>query len=96
LRARQRPALTSTRVRSWPWHPPKLHQYGGGAFVIRFTIRAAQAHFFGHRQRLLQALLEIPEKMNTVLKQADNIQNIAKQYQQYHNILFMGRGVIIR
>jgi len=44
-------------------------------------------------QRLLQALLEIPEKMNTVLKQADNIQNIAKQYQQYHNILFMGRGV---
>jgi glutamine---fructose-6-phosphate transaminase (isomerizing) len=44
-------------------------------------------------QRLLQSLLEIPEKMNMVLKQNDNIRNIAKQYQQYHNILFMGRGV---
>jgi glucosamine--fructose-6-phosphate aminotransferase (isomerizing) len=44
-------------------------------------------------QRLLQGLLEIPEKMNEILKQTDSIQNIAKQYQQYHNILFMGRGV---
>jgi glucosamine--fructose-6-phosphate aminotransferase (isomerizing) len=44
-------------------------------------------------QRLLQSLLEIPEKMNAVLKQNNAIENIAKQYQQYHNILFMGRGV---
>ena len=44
-------------------------------------------------QRLLQSLLEIPEKMNIILKQNDNIKNIAKQYQQYHSILFMGRGV---
>jgi len=44
-------------------------------------------------QRLLQSLLEIPEKMNEVLKQSEIIKNIAKQYQQYHNILFIGRGV---
>jgi glucosamine--fructose-6-phosphate aminotransferase (isomerizing) len=44
-------------------------------------------------QRLLQSLLEIPEKMNVILKQNEDIRNIAKQYQQYHNILFMGRGV---
>lgn len=44
-------------------------------------------------QRLLQSLLEIPEKINAILKQDDAIANIAKQYQQYQNILFMGRGV---
>jgi glucosamine--fructose-6-phosphate aminotransferase (isomerizing) len=44
-------------------------------------------------QRMLQALLEIPEKMNEVLKQNDEIKNIAKQYIKYHNILYIGRGV---
>jgi glucosamine--fructose-6-phosphate aminotransferase (isomerizing) len=42
---------------------------------------------------MLQALLEIPEKMNEVLKQNDEIKNIAKQYIKYHNILYIGRGV---
>ena len=37
--------------------------------------------------------MEIPEKMNIVLKQNDAIKQIADNYQQYHNILFMGRGV---
>ncbi len=44
-------------------------------------------------QRLLAALLEIPEKMNAVLKQADQIKKIAGKYQSYENILFMGRGI---
>ena len=44
-------------------------------------------------RRLLQPLLEIPEKMNTVLKQADNIKKIAEEYKSYKSILFMGRGV---
>ncbi len=44
-------------------------------------------------QRMLQALLEIPEKMNEVLKQADTIKKIADEYSKYQNILFMGRGV---
>lgn len=44
-------------------------------------------------QRLLQSLLEIPEKMNAVLKQSDAIKKIADEYQSYENILFMGRGV---
>jgi len=44
-------------------------------------------------QRMLQALLEIPEKMNIILKQNDDIKKIADQYQSYKNILFMGRGI---
>ena len=44
-------------------------------------------------QRLLQSLMEIPKKMNTILKQNDTIKNIAQQYLQYQNILFLGRGV---
>ena len=44
-------------------------------------------------QRILQGLMEIPEKMNEILKQNDAIKNIAGQYQQYHDILFIGRGI---
>lgn len=44
-------------------------------------------------QRLLQALLEIPAKMQAVLKQAEDIKRIAKKYSRYSNILFLGRGV---
>jgi glucosamine--fructose-6-phosphate aminotransferase (isomerizing) len=44
-------------------------------------------------QRILQGLLEIPEKMNEILKQVEQIKKIAEQYQNYKNILFMGRGV---
>ena len=44
-------------------------------------------------QRLLQGLLEIPEKMNEILKQADSIKHIAESYKNYKDILFIGRGV---
>ena len=40
----------------------------------------------------MQSLMEIPKKMNTILKQNDTIKNIAQEYQQYQNILFFGRG----
>lgn len=44
-------------------------------------------------QRILQSLLEIPEKMNEILKRNNEIKEIAEKYQKYGNILFMGRGV---
>jgi glucosamine--fructose-6-phosphate aminotransferase (isomerizing) len=44
-------------------------------------------------QRLLSALLEIPEKMNEILKKDEAIKKIADVYKNYHSILFMGRGV---
>ncbi len=44
-------------------------------------------------QRVLQALLEIPEKMNLVLKQNDAIKKIAEDCKNYKDVLFLGRGV---
>jgi glucosamine--fructose-6-phosphate aminotransferase (isomerizing) len=44
-------------------------------------------------QRMIQALLEIPEKMNIILKQNEEIKEIAEKYRNYKNILFIGRGV---
>ena len=43
-------------------------------------------------QRLIQSFLEIPGKMQEILKQNDAIKSIAQEYKQYHNILFLGRG----
>jgi glucosamine--fructose-6-phosphate aminotransferase (isomerizing) len=44
-------------------------------------------------ERLLQALLEIPEKMTEILKLNDEIKNIAEKYKDYKDILFIGRGI---
>ena len=44
-------------------------------------------------ERLLQSLLQIPEKMNEVLKQSDNIKILAEKYKNYSDFLFLGRGV---
>ena len=44
-------------------------------------------------QRILQSLLEIPEKINEILKNSDNIKLLADKYKNYPNFLFMGRGV---
>ncbi|MDR3643052.1 MAG: glutamine--fructose-6-phosphate transaminase (isomerizing) [Candidatus Doudnabacteria bacterium] len=44
-------------------------------------------------KRLLQALLEIPEKMNEILKQDAAIKKIAESYKDYKSILYIGRGV---
>ena len=44
-------------------------------------------------KRMLESLLQIPAKMNEILKQADEIKAIAKKYAQYKNFFFLGRGV---
>jgi glucosamine--fructose-6-phosphate aminotransferase (isomerizing) len=44
-------------------------------------------------QRILQSLLEIPEKMTAILKQADSIKQIALSYKDFKSVLFIGRGV---
>ncbi len=47
----------------------------------------------GTGQRILQALLEIPDKMNKILEQQASIQTIAQKYARYTNCYFLGRGV---
>ena len=44
-------------------------------------------------ERLLNALLEIPEKMKLVLEQNDKIKAIAEKYKDYKNCIFLGRGI---
>ncbi len=44
-------------------------------------------------QRLIKALLEIPEKMNQALEQNEDIKKIAEKYKDYKDFLFLGRGV---
>jgi len=44
-------------------------------------------------ERLLHALLEIPDKMKLVLEQNDQIKTIAEKYLNYKNCIFLGRGI---
>ncbi|MBI5222308.1 MAG: glutamine--fructose-6-phosphate transaminase (isomerizing) [Candidatus Magasanikbacteria bacterium] len=44
-------------------------------------------------QRLIRALLEIPEKMNKILEQSAAIKELAGKYKNYKDFLFLGRGV---
>src|SRR3989339_58206 len=44
-------------------------------------------------QRLLNALLEIPKKMDQILAQGEKIKKIALKYKDYTNFLYLGRGI---
>jgi glucosamine--fructose-6-phosphate aminotransferase (isomerizing) len=44
-------------------------------------------------ERLLNALLEIPEKMKMVLSQNDKIKAVAEKLKNYTNCIFLGRGI---
>ncbi|MBT4120571.1 MAG: glutamine--fructose-6-phosphate transaminase (isomerizing) [Candidatus Magasanikbacteria bacterium] len=44
-------------------------------------------------QRLIKALLEIPEKMNSILKQTDEIKKIAEKYKDSRDFMYLGRGI---
>lgn len=44
-------------------------------------------------QRVLQALLEIPKKMEKILAQKDRIKSLAEKYKNYKNFLYLGRGI---
>jgi len=44
-------------------------------------------------ERILKAMLEIPEKMNKILSQSDKIKMIAEKYKDTKNMMFIGRGV---
>src|SRR3989338_3383462 len=44
-------------------------------------------------ERIIQSLLEVPEKMNEILKQSDQIKVLAEKYKNYPNLFFLGRGI---
>ncbi|MFA6424105.1 MAG: glutamine--fructose-6-phosphate transaminase (isomerizing) [Candidatus Magasanikbacteria bacterium] len=43
--------------------------------------------------RLLNALLEIPDKMKIVLEQNEKIKALAEKYKNYKNCIYLGRGI---
>jgi glucosamine--fructose-6-phosphate aminotransferase (isomerizing) len=65
------------------------------AILLLYALEFGRLHHttVGTGQRILQSLLEIPEKMNEVLKQSDQIKLIAEKYKNYPDFLFLGRGV---
>lgn len=44
-------------------------------------------------ERLIQGLLEIPKKMETIFAQAENIKSLAEKYKDSSDFLFLGRGI---
>lgn len=44
-------------------------------------------------QRLLKALLEVPEKMNKILEQSGEIEKMADKYKDFSDALYLGRGI---
>jgi len=44
-------------------------------------------------QSLIDQLIEVPEKIKTILAQSQAIEDIAEKYKDKHNFLYLGRGV---
>ncbi len=80
---------------------PELAVASTKAYANMFAILLLYALEFGrlhntnqaNGQAILQSLLEIPEKMNQILKNSDSIKNLADKYKNHPNFLFLGRGI---
>ena len=46
---------------------------------------------FADGRRIVQALKQLPEQVESIIQQADSIKNIAKKYVDYEHMLFLGR-----
>jgi glucosamine--fructose-6-phosphate aminotransferase (isomerizing) len=60
-------------------------------YALKFG-RTRQASL-GTGQRILNAMLEIPDKMMVILSQSDQIKELAKKYLRFKDFYFLGRGV---
>ncbi|MBU0546304.1 glutamine--fructose-6-phosphate transaminase (isomerizing), partial [Patescibacteria group bacterium] len=80
---------------------PELAVASTKAYVNMVTILLLYALQFGRLnrvspatgQRLLNALMEIPDKMKKILEQSENIKKLAEKYKNYKDFLFLGRGI---
>jgi len=80
---------------------PELAVASTKAYTSMIAIMLLYALQFGRLQRvslgtgkkLINALLEIPTKIDQILKTSASIKKLAKKYSQYQNFLFLGRGV---
>lgn len=44
-------------------------------------------------QEMIEHLLEIPKKMTEILKNSEEIKILAKKYKNYHDFMYIGRGI---
>lgn len=80
---------------------PELAVASTKAFTNMVTILLLYALEFGRLhhttvatgQRILESLSEIPQKMNQILENSNEIKLLAEKYKNYPNFLFLGRGV---
>lgn len=80
---------------------PELAVASTKAFTNMAAVLIMYALQFGRQRRLsvatgervVKALLEIPEKIKLVLDQSEQIKKIAKKYSNYKNFFFLGRGM---
>jgi glucosamine--fructose-6-phosphate aminotransferase (isomerizing) len=65
------------------------------AVLLLYAIEFGRLHHttVATGERMIQGLLEIPEKMNEILKQTEQIKKIAEKYKNYKDFLFLGRGI---
>ena len=78
---------------------PEIGVASTKVFLSQCVVLTLMALLIGRYQRLsltdgllvTRALKELPDHINKVLKQADYIQDIARQYAKYNDFLFIGR-----
>ncbi|MBU0661062.1 glutamine--fructose-6-phosphate transaminase (isomerizing) [Patescibacteria group bacterium] len=65
------------------------------AIILLYALQfgRAQRTTLATGQRLLNALLELPQKMNRILEQSDAIKVIAETYKDYEDFFVIGRGI---
>ncbi|MBA3758738.1 glutamine--fructose-6-phosphate transaminase (isomerizing) [Candidatus Saccharibacteria bacterium] len=67
------------------------------AFLAQVTVLAEIALYLSQGRSLLykpvlKELLQLPDKLKTVLEQAEKIEALAKKYRHYRDFLYIGRG----
>ncbi len=80
---------------------PEIGVASTKAFTSQIVVLAMLALNLGrHRQisaaeghRFIKELREIPRKVGTILSQSEKIEEIARQYKDHRNFLYLGRGV---
>ena len=82
---------------------PEIGVASTKAFTAQVTVLSMIAMLLGHErkvisendyQKLVESLMEIPEKIDYILKDVTKIQEIAKLYKNANNCLYLGRGYL--
>ena len=76
---------------------PEIGVASTKAFLSQLTVMALQALYFRQGKKKLdkkfmRELADLPKKIETILRQNDQIKKLAKKYSHYGNFSYLGRG----